>query len=182
MSLATHATSTRSAPTIPAKSESAKRGQENDPIQASPLIASNAAPATARPFLQPLHFGCGFAADCKEALYCLTAAEPPERQANRALSISAPDALAGKPQDEQRIAKGSFGPSQAKQRQRYGRFMMLDVRKPGPLVDMISRCGIGLPPLFLHDAMLNGPGYLFADSPRLACLLLGCSACPSMPP
>lgn len=105
-----------------AKRESARRGQENDPIQADPPIASNARPAIADPFRQPLHFTRNSATDSGARLYGL-----PERQAARALAISAPEALAGKPHDEQEVANGSFGASQAKQRQRYGRFMMADV-------------------------------------------------------
>jgi hypothetical protein len=109
---------------MPAKSETAKRGQESNPIQAYPLIASNAAPAIARPFRQPLHLACNSAIDSEGELYGLRAGEPSVRQAARALAISAPEALAGKPHDEQEVANGSFGSSQAKQRQRYGRFMM----------------------------------------------------------
>ena len=102
----------------------AKRGQENDPIQAYPPIASNAAPAIATPFRQPLHFACDSAINSEEGLYGLRAEEPWVRQAARALTISAPEALAGKPHDAQEVANGSFGSSQAKQRQRYGCFMM----------------------------------------------------------
>jgi len=109
---------------MPAKSEIAKRGQESNPNQAYPLIASNAAPAIARPFCQPLHFARDSAIDSEGELYGLRAGEPSVRQAARALAISAPEALAGKPHDEQEVANGSFGSSQAKQRQRYGRFMM----------------------------------------------------------
>jgi hypothetical protein len=78
----------------------------------------------AKPFRQPLHFACGSAIDSAGGLYGLRAGEPPVRQAARALAISAPEALAGKPHDEQKVANGSFGSSQAKQRQRYGCFMM----------------------------------------------------------
>lgn len=49
------------------------------------------------------------------------------RQAARALAISVPEALAGKPHEEQEVANGSFGSSHAKQRQRYGCFMMVSV-------------------------------------------------------
>lgn len=106
-----------------AKRESAKRGQETNPIQAYAPIASNAAPAIARPFRQPLHFARDCAIDFEGGLYGVRAGEPPVRQAARALAISAPEALAGKPHDEQEVANGSFGSLQAKQRQRYGRFM-----------------------------------------------------------
>jgi hypothetical protein len=110
-----------------AKRDSVKRCQENDPIQANPPIANKTRPAIADPFRQPLHFACDSALESEKGLYGLRAAEPPERQAARALAISAPEALAGKPHDEQEVANGSFGASQAKQRQRYGRFMMANL-------------------------------------------------------
>jgi hypothetical protein len=113
---------------MPAKSETAKRGQDNDSIEAYPLIASNATPPIARPIRQLLHFACDFAIESVGGLYGLRAGAP-SRQAARALTISAPEALAGKPHDEQELANGSFGSSQAKQRQRYDCcfFMMANV-------------------------------------------------------
>lgn len=135
LSLATHATSSRSAPNIQAKRESEKRGQENDPIPAYTPIASNAAPAIAAPFRQALHFACDSAIDSEGELYSLRAGEPSVRQAARALAISAPEALAEKPHDEQEVANGSFGSSQAKQRQRYDRFMrVIGVRCPRGMI------------------------------------------------
>jgi hypothetical protein len=44
--------------------------------------------------------------------------ESPARQADRALAISAPEALAENPHHAQEVANGSFGLSQTKQRQR----------------------------------------------------------------
>lgn len=51
-----------------ANRESAKRDQVSVSIQAYPPIASNAAPAMARPFRQPLHFACDFAIDSEGGL------------------------------------------------------------------------------------------------------------------
>jgi hypothetical protein len=101
-----------------AKRESARRGQESDPVQPYALIASNAAPVIARPIRQPLHFACAPAIDAVGALYGMRAPESPTRQADRALAISAPEALAGNPHHAQEVANGSFGFSQIKQRQR----------------------------------------------------------------
>jgi hypothetical protein len=101
-----------------AKRESARRGQESGPAQPYAPIASNAAPAIARPVRQPLHFACDRAIDGVEALYGMRTPESPARQADRALAISAPVGLAGNPQDAQKVANGSFGSTQTKQRQR----------------------------------------------------------------
>lgn len=109
-----------------ARRESAKRGHVHVPIQAYPLIASSAAPAVAKPFRQPPHFDRDSPVDATGAPNGLREEESSTPRPARALAISAPEALAGKPHDEQTVANGSFGLSQAKQRQRYGCFMMAD--------------------------------------------------------
>lgn len=101
-----------------AKRDTPRRGQENVPIQANAVIASNTAPAIANPLRHPLHFACGTALRAAGGLYGMRAPASPASQAARALSISAPEALAGKPHDAQEAADASFGFSQAKQRQR----------------------------------------------------------------